>query len=100
MTQLGSFQAPFSEDRASLNLGGLPVPCLVVGNKLDQLAKYRSRYSQSWSQLVRHSDRVGPVAMPLPWGFEEHGRMPFAFSWQQPAAIGQQLLVGCIRKGG
>ncbi|GAB4823191.1 hypothetical protein N2152v2_010237 [Parachlorella kessleri] len=45
VSQLGSFQAPYSEDRAALNLGGLPVPCLVVGNKQDLVGKHRCRHS-------------------------------------------------------
>ena len=33
----GSFVAPFSEDLASRNIGGLPVPVLVIGTKSDRL---------------------------------------------------------------
>lgn len=33
----GSFVAPFSEDTAARNIGRLPVPVLVVGNKADRL---------------------------------------------------------------
>lgn len=48
----GSFAAPYGDDRAALNLGGLPVPCLVVGNKLDCLPKYRGRYALTWGEQV------------------------------------------------
>jgi Rab-like protein 3 len=33
----GSFVAPFNEDLASRNIGGLPVPVLVIGTKADRL---------------------------------------------------------------
>lgn len=36
-----------------MNLGSLPVPCMVVGNKLDLVPRYRGRYTQSWGEQVR-----------------------------------------------
>lgn len=52
VAHLGTFAAPYSEDRASLNLGGLPVPCLVVGNKQDLVPKFRAKYVRGWREQV------------------------------------------------
>lgn len=38
------WQAPLPEERAALSLCGLPVPCLVVGNKADLVPRYRQKY--------------------------------------------------------
>lgn len=37
ITQYGSFVAPLADEMAARNIGGLPVPVLVVGNKSDRL---------------------------------------------------------------
>jgi len=39
-----NWQAPLPEERAALSLCGLPVPCLVVGNKADLVPRYRQKY--------------------------------------------------------
>lgn len=56
VAKIGSFQAPFPEERAALNIGGLPVPCLLVGNKVDlvnpaKLAHINSSFGGSNNQL-------------------------------------------------
>ena len=70
VSQLGSFQAPYSEDRAALNLGGLPVPCLVVGNKQDLVGKHRCRHAPPRREQVRaRSLGLGPVHLYVELGW-------------------------------
>ena len=52
VTRLGTaFVAPLPSDRAAHNLGCLPIPALIIGNKRDLLPKFRRRYrTVSWLQ--------------------------------------------------
>lgn len=61
----GSFVAPSQEDQASRNLGGLPVPVLLVGTKADMLkdggsasgTSSPSSSSSGWGSAARHLRR-------------------------------------------
>eukprot|EP00879_Flechtneria_rotunda_P008804 GHRR01009222.1.p1 GENE.GHRR01009222.1~~GHRR01009222.1.p1 ORF type:complete len:298 (+),score=88.10 GHRR01009222.1:707-1600(+) len=47
----GSFLAPFSNDQAARNIGGLPVPVLLIGNKADRL-QFGAADASSLSNII------------------------------------------------
>eukprot|EP00887_Chlorella_sp_A99_P005893 scaffold1.g5893.t1 len=74
----GGFVVPLPEDRAALNLGCLPVPALLIGNKADLLPRYRGRPSHytCWLSALCTAARRrlrAAAAAALPWALARLG---------------------------
>ncbi|KAK9809120.1 hypothetical protein WJX72_009588 [[Myrmecia] bisecta] len=59
----GTFTAPFAEEQAALNMGSLPVPCLVIGAKADLLGPQHAQHGQrlrpqSWLGAIQSAWRT------------------------------------------
>ena len=57
------WQSPLPEERAVMSLGGLPVPCLVIGNKADLIPSYRKRHQLNFLDRAYVSFKNGLQAI-------------------------------------